>query len=209
VSIVAYLLGSISFALLLTRAKGIDLRSIGSGNLGATNAGRALGKSGAVAVYLLDAFKGFILPYLCLHWEKFSANEQLEFTEEWIWFAASVAGAAAWAGHVWPIWHKFKGGKGVATLSGAFLAINPIAILLAALVLFVVAKKSKVMAFGSIALGVALPIWVWVLDREIWHGPRQPVMVFALGAAVLTFWTHRSNLHRILKGEENHLGDKK
>ncbi|MCH2113130.1 MAG: glycerol-3-phosphate acyltransferase, partial [Planctomycetes bacterium] len=117
--LLGYLLGSISFALLLAKQRGVDLRGFGSGNLGATNATRALGRGRGLLVYFLDALKGGGPTWFVLH---MGAEGTLA------WEAATCAAAGAWLGHVFPLYHGFKGGKGVATLSGGFLVLDPVAV---------------------------------------------------------------------------------
>ncbi|MDP6942308.1 MAG: glycerol-3-phosphate 1-O-acyltransferase PlsY [Planctomycetota bacterium] len=203
----AYLLGSISFALLLAKIRGVNLREIGSGNLGATNAGRALGPGGAVLVYLLDALKGFLPAWFLLNLAAWDSSESLP--ESLRWTCAAWAGFGAWCGHVWPIYHKFKGGKGVATLSGAFLALQPMAVLIAGIALAVTAKLTRFMSVGSLVFGISLPVAVAFLSSEARpNADQETVLYFALIAAGLTFWTHRTNIARLLKGEENPVGNK-
>ncbi|PCH83329.1 MAG: acyl-phosphate glycerol 3-phosphate acyltransferase [Planctomycetota bacterium] len=204
-----YLLGSVSFALLLARLAGVNLRQVGSGNLGATNAGRALGAKWAVVVYCLDALKGWLVPWVCLNLEVSPQLDGYLTPDHWRWLAAAGAGAGAWMGHVWPLWHGFKGGKGAATLSGAFLALEPMAVLGAAVVFLLATIVIRYMSVSSMAFGLCLPLSVWLLDSNIGDGPRRPVMIFACCAAVLTFWTHRSNLGRLRRGEETPIGGNK
>lgn len=201
-----YLLGSVNFALLIARARGVDLRAFGSGNLGATNAGRAMGRPVGVAVYVLDALKGFLPAFLVPrmlapdrgpwdldHLISGSATEAEVLL-------GTVAGAAAVAGHIWPCWLRFKGGKGVATLSGALLALHPWTLGAAAIAHGAVVSTTRLMALASLAFGLTLPIAALLL------GAPTPVVLFAVAAAALLFFTHRSNLRRMLRGEEDRLG---
>lgn len=182
-AVAGYLLGTVSFSLLFARAKGVDLRGVGSGNPGATNASRAMGKKIGVAVYVLDMLKGF-LPALLAAW----------------WFAVDAgvaAGAGAYVGHILPIWFRFRGGKGVATLSGALLALAPWATLSAGGVWFLATKFTGLVAIGSLAFGVALPVFAWIFDSHLW------IFRFALAGGLFLFVTHRSNLKKIMQGTEN------
>lgn len=191
-----YLLGSVSFAQVLARARGVDLRRVGSGNLGATNAGRALGRRLGVLVYVLDAAKGALpagLPLLL----------------GWPLGAAALGGAGACAGHVWPLWLGFRGGKGVATYSGAMLVLDPLAVLLGALALAVSVGVCRIMSLGSIVLGLTVPVAVWALDPSWSLGPGWPVLAFAAASGLLFFYTHRSNLARIRAGTEARIGARK
>lgn len=185
-----YALGSVSFSLVLAHSQGVDLRKVGSGNLGATNLGRALGRRYAVAAYLLDMVKGFVPALVALLW----------WPEQEL--AAVAAGAGAILGHVWPLWHGFRGGKGVATLSGAMLALLPLGTLSAGLAWFLTVRYSRWVSAGSLAFGLALPLAAWAWDRS------ALVIAFATAGGLFLFFTHRSNLMRILRGEEHRVGKK-
>lgn len=192
-AIAGYALGSVSFALLFARARGVDLRAVGSGNLGATNVGRALGRGYGISVYLLDALKGWLPVFLApLLLGGNDADDDV--------LLAVTAGAAAFVGHIWPAWLGFRGGKGVATLSGALLALHPWTLVTAGAVHFLIASTTRVMALASLGFGLALPIAAWA------YGAPTPVVVFAALAAPLLFYTHRSNLRRIFRGAEDKLG---
>lgn len=182
-----YGLGSISFALLLARARGIDLRQIGSGNLGATNAGRALGRKSGILVYVLDALKGFLPAWIGLWW-----TGSLEI--------AVAAGAGAFLGHVWPLWHGFRGGKGAATLSGALLALAPWVVVAAGISFLAGALLTRIMSVGSLAFGLALGPAAYVLRAP------PPVALFAALGGVLLIYTHRANIRRLWRGEEKPVG---
>ena len=178
----AYALGSVSFSLLFARAQGIDLRAVGSGNLGATNAGRALGRRTGLLVYFLDMGKGLLPAWLGLHF--------------WGPEAGVAGGTGAYLGHIWPLWLRFRGGKGVATLTGAMLILQPSAMLVSALAWFLVVRLTGVVALGSLVLGTALPASAWLLETP------PSVRIFALCAGIFLFYTHRSNLQRLFAGKE-------
>ena len=180
---VGYALGSVSFSMLFARAKGVDLRAVGSGNLGATNAGRAMGKRIGVMVYVLDMLKGFLSAWLASTWFGIEAGV--------------MAGAAAYVGHVLPFWNRFRGGKGVATLSGAMLALQPVPTLAAGVVWYGGARLSGVVAVGSLAFGVALPVAMWVFGSHLW------VRWFALLGGLFLFFTHRANLRTMKSTKED------
>lgn len=186
-----YLIGSVSFALLLAKLRGIDLREVGSGNLGATNAGRALGKKFGVLVYVLDMLKG-ALPVLAAR----------------LFFAADIniavlVGMSAYLGHIWPLYLGFKGGKGVATLSGALLVLAPLPTLIAGIVFFATVFISGMMSVGSLALGVALPLSLFNSP-----GVHDSIKHFSLFAGLFLYITHRTNIMRLLRGEESSLKNK-
>lgn len=140
-----YLLGSISFAWVVARSRGVDLRTVGSGNLGATNVTRALGPRAGLAVFLLDVAKGFVPAFVCLLAEAAPP-------------AAVCAGLGAYAGHIWPVWLRFRGGKGVATLVGALLALAPVTSLLVAPFALMAIALTRFVSLGSLVLGAGLPL---------------------------------------------------
>ncbi|HEX9792676.1 MAG TPA: glycerol-3-phosphate 1-O-acyltransferase PlsY [Planctomycetota bacterium] len=190
-----YLLGSVSFALLMARLHGVDLAMVGSGNPGATNVSRALGVRVGVLVFLLDALKGLLAAWCAL---RLASEAPLT--------VAVAAGAGAVSGHCWPFWRRFRGGKGVATLSGVMLALDPLALLLAGSIWLAGLLATRFMSVASMGLAVGLPLAVWLRDREAATAERLPLLGFALGAGLLLVWTHRGNLARLAAGTENRLG---
>lgn len=195
----AYLAGSIPAAYIAGKVtKGIDLRQHGSGNLGATNVYRLLGAKVAVAVLLFDAAKGAI-PVL---WFPRLFNAGVDAHTATLW--AIGYGIAAIAGHVRPVFLLGKGGgKGVATASGVFGALAPGAIGVALVVWFLVLVTSGYMSLASLAGAVALPIAIVVMS-----GIRSPLFPVSLAVAAFVFWTHRSNIGRLRRGEEPRFGRK-
>jgi glycerol-3-phosphate acyltransferase PlsY len=173
---------------------GVDLRTKGSGNLGATNTFRILGWKAAVPVALMDVLKGWIPVWY------FPGLDQ---SEVWGWTLA-YAGAAI-VGHVFSFWVRFKGGKGIATSAGAFLALAPWAVLVSLLVWVGVTFTSRMVALGSLAAALALPITLLFLPHE----GGNALLGFTVGLALFVFWAHRTNIARILKGEEHRFGTKK
>jgi len=183
-TVAAYLLGSISFGLLLASRQGVDLRSIGSGNVGATNVGRALGKSAGRKVMLLDMLKGFV-PVVLARWV---------FAVSWPWITA--VGIAAVIGHVWPIWHGFRGGKGAATAGGVLLAALP-PIGGATLLTFLAAKKlSRRASVASLSAATLAAAVTMVFDGRQW-----PVLL-TVGLWLIIVLRHRKNIARLLRGDE-------
>jgi glycerol-3-phosphate acyltransferase PlsY len=184
-----YLLGAIPFGLLLTRAAGLgDVRNIGSGNIGATNVLRTGNKGLAAATLLLDAAKGAAAVLLA----------------GWIWpgFAlAPLAGLAAFIGHLYPVWLRFRGGKGVATLAGIAAALHWPTILVAGAVWLLVVLVTRYSSLGGILAPLSGPA------TAAWFG-RFELAVFFLGLALLVLWTHRANLGRLLSGTEPKIGQK-
>jgi glycerol-3-phosphate acyltransferase PlsY len=187
--VAAYLLGSVPAAYLAGRARGVDLRKHGSGNLGATNAWRVLGWKIGLPVYLFDTAKG-ALPVLLL-------PRLLDSARPEIW--AIAYGVAAIAGHVWPIFLGGKGGgKGVATAGGVFLALAGMELLITFAVFALVLAVSGYVSLGSLAAAAALPL-VLLYTR----GSGSPVFVVSLAVAAFVFWTHRANIGRLRRGEES------
>jgi glycerol-3-phosphate acyltransferase PlsY len=187
VIVAAYLLGSIPFALLMARRAGADLRAVGSGNLGAANVMRVSGVRSGVMVALLDVAKGAASVWLA---DRLSGGSA----------APAGAGLAAILGHVYPVWLKFRGGKGVATACGVFSVLTPAA-MPAALVVFVATVwLTKYISAGSILATMALPPIAYAV------GSPLPAVVSALLAATLIVFRHRSNLWRLRAGTERRLG---
>lgn len=181
----AYFLGAIPFGLVLARVfKGIDIREHGSKNIGATNVARTAGKPLGVLTLVLDAAKG-AAPVL--------AAQHLELD---LYFVVG-AGLIAILGHVFPIYLRFRGGKGVATAAGVFAAITPIPMAIAFGVFALVAAPTRIVSAGSLAATLALVVATVFLDG-------RPVVIGLAGAvAVLVFWRHRGNVMRLLKRTEN------
>jgi acyl phosphate:glycerol-3-phosphate acyltransferase len=184
-----YFLGAFSFALLLAKLKGVDIRGSGSGNPGATNAGRLMGRKIGTLVGFLDAAKGLI-PVLA--WLAIKDDYSLA-----VW-----AGLGAFSGHIWPIYFRFQGGKGLATYVGAGLGLAPTSMLFAMLGFVAAVVLARMMSVGSLAMGVLFPIVVW------WRGEPEPLLYFSIAAGLLLFFTHRSNIKRLLDGEERKLGSR-
>lgn len=205
----AYLLGSIPTGYLVAKAKGIDIRSVGSGNIGATNVFRILGKPAGIFVLLADALKGFaavwLLPGLVM---KFSDANVNSFAALDIHFAsleqlAIVAGISAILGHNYTCFLKFKGGKGIATTAGVLIALTPGAFLIVLVVFIFVVAVSHYISLASITAAFCLPFCVWIL-----HGSPTMIAVMAfLGA--LAIYKHKANIQRLLNGTENRIGKKK
>nr|WP_243452581.1 glycerol-3-phosphate 1-O-acyltransferase PlsY [Polymorphobacter multimanifer] len=182
-----YLLGSIPFGLLLTRMIGIDIRSVGSGNIGTTNVLRTGNKRLAAATLLLDAGKGAAAVLLA----RYFAGDG----------AAMLAGLAAFIGHVWPVWLKFRGGKGVATLLGVALAAVPLAGLAALLTWLGGALLTRFSSVGGMAAAVAAPLAALAM------GKTHSAITLAIMAAIL-IWKHRDNIVRLRAGTESRIGAK-
>ena len=199
----SYLLGSIPFGLLIGKAYGVDIREQGSGNIGATNLGRALGKRWAVAAFLLDFSKG-ILSTLAAAWVAVQDSDEALYL-------GILAGTAAILGHTFPLYLRFRGGKGVATTLGVITGVAPPATVLAGIVWLGVYLKTRTVSISSLATGATLPLGIWgsellyqqtnftLLYQQTDFTAR---LVFSIAIAALIFLRHRTNIVRILKGEE-------
>ena len=198
VFIIAYLIGSIPFGYLIVRATGGgDVRETGSGGTGATNVSRRAGKIAGVFTLVLDALKGFIaiqIAYVLVRgFEPTLAN--------WIVGAAAVA---ALLGHIFPLWLGFRGGKGVATGVGVFLALAPIAVLCAGVVFVAVVWIGKMVSLASMAAAVTIPLFVWLFGESV-----TPLLTAAVVSALLIVFAHRGNIARLLSGTESRITDLK
>jgi len=198
----AYLLGSIPFGFLAAKAKGIDIRSVGSGNIGATNAMRVLGKPIGITVLLLDAAKGWFAVRFLSFWiaDHLFQLDSLGGTRE---ICAVVAGVFAVLGHNYTCWLKFKGGKGIATTAGVYLVLAPWAVLIALIVFVLAIAITRYVSVGSIFAAIALPIATIFTQ----NGLLVDIVTVALGA--LAIYKHKSNIQRLMAGTENRLGQKK
>lgn len=192
--LVSYLLGAIPFGLLLGKIKGIDVRTVGSKNIGATNVSRTVGKSWGIATFALDALKGFlpafVFPHLGNAW---GANFQT------LEIAALVGGAGAILGHNFPVYLGFKGGKGVATSAGALLGIAPLAVVVGLAVWALFFFTLRYVSLASITAAVAVPIVGWVYYRAA--GLAIPIALTVLAALIVL--RHRANIQRLLNGTEH------
>ena len=191
--VLSYLSGSIPFAAIAGKLRGVDLRKQGSGNLGATNVFRVLGWKIGIAVFLLDALKG-ALPVLLLAPRIVSPRDPV------VW--AIACGIAAIAGHVRPIFLGLrKGGKGVATAAGVFFALAPIPMAVTFVVFVGVVLGTGYVSLGSMISAVVLPTLLLVT-----LGPRAPLFFVSALIALFVFWTHRTNIARLRRGEEHRFG---
>jgi glycerol-3-phosphate acyltransferase PlsY len=199
---IAYLLGSIPFGLIIAKAHGRDLRSIGSGNIGATNLARALGKKWACFCFALDAAKG-LAPMLAAAKLIDSAPTTIEL---FLWLAV---GSAAVLGHIFPIYIRFKGGKGVATSFGVALGLWPYYTICAAaafLIWVVVVLLWRYISLASIAASVTFPITLIlaIILTPAWHFANLwPILITAIAIPLMVVVRHRENIKRIIAGTES------
>jgi glycerol-3-phosphate acyltransferase PlsY len=191
-----YLLGSIPFGAIAGWAGGIKVQRHGSGNIGATNVLRVLGKKFGYAVFVADTAKGFLAVVGAAYFfRRFGASpEQVELV-------ALFAGVACILGHAFPIWLNFQGGKGVATSAGAVLGLMPVAAMSAALLWIVVFKTTRYVSIASIVAALAVPAIV-IAYLLIHHRTPAGMLGFSTTMASVLVWRHRSNIHRLLNGTE-------
>jgi glycerol-3-phosphate acyltransferase PlsY len=184
---VAYLLGAIPFGYLLVKWKtGSDVRASGSGNIGATNVLRTTGRAAGIATLLLDIAKGYLAVWLAGRW---TGQDQ-------VWMSA--AALVVMAGHAWPVFLKFKGGKAVASFVGAFLCLTPGALAAVLVVFVVVVAWTRHISMGSIVGAATLPLAVWLIQR-----PPVVVVIAAAIAGVFIIYKHSSNIARLRAGTEH------
>lgn len=211
IALAAYLLGSIPTGFLAAKARGVDIRAVGSGNIGATNVTRVLGKLAGIFVLLLDAAKGYVacalVPPLIWNWlaphfaGPFEYFRNTPAENQMKYFL--VAGIFAVLGHNYTCWLKFKGGKGIATTAGVYLALAPIPLVIALAVFLLALAVTRYVSVGSISGAVALPSAVWILPP---HDLLLGIVTTALAA--LAIYKHKSNIQRLMAGTENRFGKK-
>ena len=190
----AYLLGAVPFGLLLARSRGLDIRTVGSGNIGATNVWRHLGRTWGLATFALDVLKGYlpaaVFPCLAARWLGFSGQAHL---------LGLACGVAAIVGHNWPVYLRFRGGKGVATSAGVLLGIAPAAVGVGLVVWLILFFTTHYVSIASMAAGLAVAAGGWVLYTAA--SPTLPLTLTVL--ALVVIWRHRSNIRRLREGTES------
>jgi glycerol-3-phosphate acyltransferase PlsY len=195
--VAAYLLGSIPFGFLIVKARGgPDIRSTGSGNIGAANVARNAGAIAGVLTLLLDAGKGYLAVWIAMRWS--GGNMR--------WMMA--AAVAAVAGHMFPVWLRFRGGKGVATTLGAFLPICPVAVAAAAGFWLLVVLFWRYSSLGSMVAVAALPALVYLFYAPR-HAPPNYILLSTILISILVLAKHYSNLERLVAGKEKRLDSRR
>ncbi len=195
VAVIAYLLGSIPFGYILVRVfRGEDVRAIGSGNIGATNVARKAPGLGLLTL-VLDAVKGFTAVMIGM-----LVSSRTGADERHVYLFAAFAAIFAIIGHIFPVWLKFKGGKGVATGVGSFLALAPKAVLIALVIFAAVVIAFRYVSLGSILGAAAFPVFAWLLNGE----KNSPgVLAAMIAASALIILKHHQNIRRLLAGTEH------
>ena len=186
----AYLLGSVSGSLLLGRLRGVDIRRHGSGNAGGTNALRTLGWRFALGVVAIDVGKGALAAWLALRFAPL--GQALDVTAH-----GYAAAACAVVGHVWPLWHGFRGGKGAATAVGGLLLLWPWSVPVLLLAWLLVLTGTGYVGLSTVIAGACLPLLAW------WGDAAPERMAFAIAIALFLVFTHRGNLQRLRDGNES------
>ena len=197
IALAGYLLGSIPTGYLVARAKGVDIRTVGSGNIGATNAFRVLGKPAGVFVLLTDAVKGWLAVWVVAIWI-LNAVLPTDPSDGTRTIAAIIAGLFAVVGHNYPCWLKFKGGKGIATSAGVLVALVPWALIIILSVWIVLVLATRYVSIGSIAAAVVLPFATWFTTRQ---DVSLTIITGAMGA--MAIYKHKGNIQRLLAGTES------
>ena len=185
--IVCYFIGNISPAILIGRMKGVEIRSKGSGNAGTTNVLRVLGKKEAAATMVIDILKGSVAVLI----GRYLGGQEL----------AMACGAAAFLGHIWPMLFGFRGGKGIATAFGVFVTLEPLLGLIEALTITTFTLISRRVSVGSLAAALILPFAAYFFDPKY--------LIITIPMALITFYKHRLNIKRLIKGEEPKINLKK
>ena len=195
-AVAAYLLGSIPSGFLVAQARGVDIRKVGSGNIGATNVVRTLGKGPGILVLLMDALKGWLsvaaLPRVVLALLAPSLSQEPLALET----MQIIGGICAILGHNYTCWLQFKGGKGIATSAGVLLALVPWALLIILTIWFVLFSTTRYVSLASIAASAALPVASWLTHESL----TKVIVTGAMGA--LAIYKHKGNIQRLLEGTE-------
>lgn len=194
----AYLLGSIPFGYLIVRATGGgDVRETGSGGTGATNVTRRAGRWAGILTLVLDALKGGAAVTLA----RWLLTDDFGFN----WWVAAAA-LAVILGHMFPVWLRFRGGKGVATGLGVFLSLSPLAVAVAVTLFVVVVRATRYVSLGSIVAAAAMPLCIWLLgSRDVAGANPAPLLTTAAAAGALIILMHRANIGRLWRGTESKL----
>lgn len=202
IALLAYLFGSFPAGYFAGRLSGVDIRSQGSGNIGATNVLRVVGKRWGYAVFAVDAFKGFAAVRLA-----FFLAQRIPSAQLYADYFAILAAILCIVGHTFPVWLRFKGGKGVATSAGAVFGLMPLAAVTIFLIWVIVFETTRYVSVASMVAAVSLPAVVVVLWR--WQIVEGAVLIyFSAVIAILVLWRHRSNFSRLLKGTEQRFSRK-
>ena len=209
VVLLSYLLGSVPTSIIVTRIlKGIDIRNYGSGNAGGTNVIRVLGWGPGVFVIIIDALKGFVAVVVLarIFYGHFPLDNGTPFSD--FTMVQIIAGISAILGHTWTVFAGFKGGKGIATAAGMMIGIAPIEVAIAAGVFAIVVASSRYVSLGSVSAAIAFPLAMFVranvfdVATQYYHS----MIFFSLAISSFLIYNHRTNILRLLHGQEHRLG---
>lgn len=203
-ALIAYLLGSIPTGYLVARSRGIDIRTVGSGNIGATNVFRILGKPAGIFVLTVDALKGFVacrFVGLLAHKLLAGPSQNDSATDE---FLKIIGGICAILGHNYTCWLKFKGGKGIATSAGVTLALLPLAMGISLGVWLLLLLITRYVSVASVGAAFVLPFAAWWPARS-----SRTMIIVAAAISALAIYKHRANIQRLREGTENRVGKKR
>lgn len=202
--VVSYLLGSIPFGYLLVRVfRGQDVRQTGSGNIGATNVARTGSKGLAIATLVLDALKGYLAVAHVFFLAAHHPENLPDYGPHSVYILAALAGFCAILGHMFPVWLRFKGGKGVATGVGAFLALAPLAVAVVLAVFVAIVATTRYVSLGSIVGSLAFPVAAWWLNPQT---RSVTILLLISASSLLIIIRHKDNIRRLLAGNENRFG---
>jgi glycerol-3-phosphate acyltransferase PlsY len=197
-----YLFGSFPAGYFAGRLAGLDVRTAGSGNIGATNVLRVLGKRWGYPVFVIDAFKGFaavrLAYFLVSYWPAAKPHAD---------YVAILAAIASIVGHTFPVWLRFKGGKGVATTAGVMIGLLPLAVPFVMILWLIVFYATGYVSLASIVAAISLPVFFEIFGRWT-YGDTRPLLYFSILIMLLVLWRHRSNFSRLLNGTEQRFSRK-
>ncbi len=198
-ALVAYLMGSIPTGYLVARARGVDIRAVGSGNIGATNVFRALGRTAGTAVLAMDLLKGLLACTVVIAWAgRILHGPNAPAPAE---SYAIVAGVSAVLGHNYTCWLRFKGGKGIATSAGVLIAIVPAALIIILAVWVLIFALTRYVSLASVAASLSLPPATWLTEGS------TTMILITSGLTTLALYKHRANIRRLLQGTEHRVGE--
>lgn len=207
--VAAYLIGSIPFSFLVVKVfAGADIRQLGSRNVGATNVARTAGKTPGIIALLLDIAKGFgaveLARWLTLlpQWTFVNGSDPSPWNSRAFWIA--LAGLIAVIGHMFPVWLRFHGGKGVATATGAFVGIDPLSVVAAMIVFMIVILTTRFVSLASITSAASVPVFLRYLTHATFW-----TLVISIVIAMLIILKHHSNIARLTQGSERRMGERK
>ena len=203
IAVISYLIGSVPWAFIIGRMNGVDIREHGSGNVGATNVRRVLGKKLGILCFLLDFLKGFIPAAAVLNINRYASinlSEDIGFI---------ICAFAVVAGHMWPVFLKFKGGKGVSTMAGILLALAPFSLLIGGAVWALFFYSFRYVSLASIFAALSLPVSAYFLSKYKIYDMSDTLQLILIILAALVIFRHKSNIIRLMKGTENRFSRKK